>query len=228
MRTSIVTGGASGIGQAVATDLRTAGHRVLVVDIAPPTDADDADYIHADLATAAGLATVEESLAGTQITDLVHCAAIGQWSSIRDTPREVWENIIQTNLCATIGLTQVVLPVMPAGGRVILFASGTVFKGPKNLFAYVASKAGVIGFARCLAEELGEDNITVNVVSPGLTPTPMIADMAHTEAANIASRAIKRRAHVDDILGPVRFLLSDAASFVTGQTLCVDGGSVKP
>jgi NAD(P)-dependent dehydrogenase (short-subunit alcohol dehydrogenase family) len=228
MTTTIITGGASGIGRAVVEELRADKHQTIVVDVAPPTDDEVADlYIQADLSTPEGIATVENALDGREVNNLVHCAAMGQWSSFRDTPREVWERILRTNLEGTIAITQTVVPLMPRGSRIVLFASGTVFKGPKNVFAYVASKAGVIGFARCLADELGDDEITVNVISPGLTATPMITDMAHTEDANIASRAIKRRAHPQDLVGPVKFLLSPDAAFVTGQTLCVDGGSVK-
>lgn len=226
MRTSIVTGGASGIGKAITEALREDGHRVIVIDFAePPVDAED--YIQADLSTEEGIATIESYLASTEINDLVHCAAIGQWSPFRETPRDAWERIIRINLIGTIALAQAIVPRMKRGGRIVMFASGTVFKGPRNVFAYVASKSGLIGFARCLADELGDDGITVNVVAPGFTATPMIADMAHTEEANIASRAIKRRGEAQDQVGPVRFLLSEAAGFITGQTICVDGGSVK-
>ncbi|GAA4685600.1 SDR family NAD(P)-dependent oxidoreductase [Gordonia humi] len=228
MTTSVVTGGASGIGAAVAAALIAEGHRVIIVDIAaPPERHGAAQYIRADLGSPEGIDSIVAELGGHPVDNLVHCAARGQWSSFRQTERAEWEQILRTNLEGTIALAQAVVPLMPRGGRIVLFASGTVFKGSRNLFAYVASKAGVIGFARCLAEELGEDEITVNVISPGITATPMIARMAHTEEANIATRALKRRAHPDDIVGPVLFLLSDQAAFVTGQTLCVDGGSVK-
>jgi NAD(P)-dependent dehydrogenase (short-subunit alcohol dehydrogenase family) len=187
-------------------------------------------YIRADIATEAGIEILREGLLSggfSTVDHLVHCAAVLQYSPFRDTPRSDWERVIRTNLEGTIGVAQLIVPLMARGGRIVLFASGTVFKGPKNLFAYVASKAGVIGFARCLAEELGDDGITVNVVSPGITATSMIKDIAHTEQANIASRAIRRRAYPSDLVGPVLFLLSDDAGFITGQTLCVDGGSVK-
>lgn len=228
MTTTIITGGASGIGRAILDDVRKDGHRTIVVDLAPSPEPDLSDlHIQADLGTVEGIDRVVTALEGQPIDNLVHCAAMGQWSSFRDTPRETWERILRTNLEGTIAITQAVVPLMPQGSRIVLFASGTVFKGPKNLFAYVASKAGVIGFARCLADELGDDDITVNVISPGITATPMITDMAHTEEANIASRSLKRRAYPADIVGPVRFLLSSEAAFVTGQTISVDGGSVK-
>jgi 2-hydroxycyclohexanecarboxyl-CoA dehydrogenase len=228
MTTTVITGGARGIGLAIAEDLREHGHRIVVVDIAePPLDPRVDAYICADLSTPTGIERVAGALAGEPVDNLVHCAAVSHWSPFRDTPRETWERVLRTNLDGTIAITQAVVPLMGRGARIVLFASGTVFKGPKNLFAYVASKAGVIGFARCLADELGDDEITVNVISPGFTATPMIADMAHTEEANIATRSLKRRAHPADIVGPVRFLLSPAAAFVTGQTLSVDGGSVK-
>lgn len=227
---TLVTGGCSGIGAEIAATL--AGDRsTCVIDLREPdSPLPDVSYLRADLSTEAGIDTMLAGLADLRVDRvdaLVHCAAIVHHAPFRQTDRSTWERILTVNLHATMAVTQAVLPMMSDGGRIVLFASGTVFKGPANLAAYVASKAGVIGFARCLAEELGEHNITVNVVSPGLTATPMLTPMAHTEEANIASRVLKRRAYPADLVGPVKFLLSPDAAFITGQTLCVDGGSVK-
>jgi 3-oxoacyl-[acyl-carrier protein] reductase len=229
--TALITGGSSGIGAAVTESLRTDGTTCVVADLQPPRNPlDGVDYVRADIGTAEGVQSLVDHLAAagvSRIDHLVHCAGVVHRSPFRETSRAAWEHVLRVNLDGAIGVSQAIVPLMPRGGRIVLFASGTVFKGPRDLFAYVAAKAGVIGFARCLASELGEDEITVNVVSPGLTATPMADVLADTEAANIAGRAIQRRAVPDDIVGPVRFLLSEQARFVTGQTLCVDGGSVK-
>lgn len=231
MSTVLITGGCSGIGAAITESLRTDGIRCVVVDVQDVRDPlDGVTYVLADISCAEGVQSLVDNLAATgisRIDALVHCAGVVHSSSFRETGRTEWERVLRVNLHGTIAISQAVVPLMPRGSRIVLFASGTVFKGPRNLFAYVASKAGVIGFARCLATELGDDEITVNVISPGLTATPMAEVLADTEAANIAGRAIRRRATPDDIVGPVRFLLSEEARFVTGQTLCVDGGSVK-
>ncbi|MQA04916.1 MAG: SDR family oxidoreductase [Streptosporangiales bacterium] len=227
MTVAVVTGGARGIGAAIVEALRADGTRCVVADVQrPDVPLDGVDYVECDLATAAGVEVLLDELGVAQVDQLVHCAAVLHYAPFLETSRTEWERVLQVDLHAAIAVTQAVVPLMTDGGRIVFFASGTVFKGPQNMFAYVAAKAGVIGFARCLATELGDRGINVHVVSPGLTATPMVESMAHTEEANIATRAIKRRAYPDDIVGPVRFLLSDDARFVTGQTLCVDGGSV--
>lgn len=230
-RVSVVTGGASGIGAAIVAALTEEGDKCVVLDLArPQVPLAGVDYLSVDLGAPDSIAVVEQRLAEIGVTHvdcLVHCAAVLMAGPFRSTARSDWERVLRVNLDGTIAVSQAVAPLMARGGRIVFFSSGTVFKGPRNLFAYVASKAGVVGFARCLAEELGEAEITVNVVSPGLTNTPMMAPLAANEADNIANRALRRRQEPSDLVGPVMFLLSPAAAFVTGQTLCVDGGAVK-
>lgn len=228
MTVTVVTGAAGGIGSAVAGHLAELGHRIIGVDVVA-TDS-DGDRIAADLSCKDGISDLRTGLARlgvTAIDHLIHCAAVGQWSSLEETTREDWERIIRINLFGAIGITQEIAPNIEAGGSVILFGSGTVFKGPANMSAYVASKAGVIGFARSMAAELGDRGITVNVVCPGYTETAMVEQIAHTREANIATRAIKRDAVPADIVGTVEFLVSPQSRFLTGQAITVDGGSVR-
>lgn len=231
MKTAIITGGLGGIGAAIARRLAEQNVACLVTDLGEGANENGSMFYHrADISDEASLSTLvraSQSRFPDGIDYIIHCAAQVHYSTILQTDRATWLKVIQTNLIATIDLIAKLSPLIRQGGRVVLFGSGTVFKGPKEMFAYVASKAGVVGFAKCLADELGSREICVNVISPGMTQTPMIKDFAGIEDANIATRAIKRSAYVDDIVGPVMFLLSDDAKFVTGQTICVDGGSVR-
>lgn len=227
-RPILLTGGASGIGRAIARALRETGRAVLVCDrVSQPEWESAAEYMQVDLTDVGDLEALRRRLDGVELGGLVHCAAVTHWSSILETPRDEWERVLRVNLHATIGLAQTIVPLIANGGRVVFFGSGTVHKGPRNVFAYAASKAGVIGFARCLADEVGDREITVNVINPGITRTPMAEPLIGTEDANIASRALKRPAYPEDLVGPVLFLLSDGAAFVTGQSIMVDGGSIK-
>jgi NAD(P)-dependent dehydrogenase (short-subunit alcohol dehydrogenase family) len=115
-------------------------------------------------------------------------------------------------------------------GKVVNIASGTVFKGTPMQLHYVTSKGAIIALSRAMAREVGEDNICINTIAPGLTQSEAVLNEGQFSDehfdANIGSRCIKRAEEPEDLIGTAIFLLSPDSDFVTGQVLCVDGGSV--
>ena len=237
-RVALVTGASRGIGRAIASKL--AGQGATVVAAARGENARDT----VDTITAAGgkaeLATVDVSdaaaidavVAGTlsrhgRIDILVNNAGITKDQLMLRMKRDDWDSVLATNLTAAFALTQAVLRPMikQKRGRIICISSVVGQAGNAGQANYAASKAGLIGFAKSIAQEVASRNITVNVVAPGLIDTDMtraITGSAHEEWAS--KIPLKRLGTPDDIAAAVCFLASDEAAYITGQVLAVNGG----
>jgi NAD(P)-dependent dehydrogenase (short-subunit alcohol dehydrogenase family) len=141
---------------------------------------------------------------------------------------EVWRRVIAVNLTGTFLMVRALLPLMKESGkgRIVNIGSGTLFVGTRQQSAYVASKGGILGLTRTLANELGDYGITVNQVAPGLTITPNAIEAMPTSVVEMQrqSRSLQRDELPEDVVGAVFFVASDDAAFLTGQTLNVDGG----
>ena len=237
-RVAVVTGAAQGLGRAFALALSRRNYRLALIDItsAEPVAMQAGAGAHAYLADltipSVVEGTVRQILADMgQVDVLVNNLGGFPRKPFLDMTFEDWRAILALNLDSCFLVSRQVAPEMVERkqGRIINVASGTVFKGNSGLSAYVAAKAGVIGLTRVLARELGGHGITVNCVAPGLTATEGAAiytEGMSGEQATIQSRALRRRQLPQDVIGAVCFLASAQASFITGQTLVVDGGSV--
>jgi 2-hydroxycyclohexanecarboxyl-CoA dehydrogenase len=236
-RVAIVTGGASGIGQAIAVRLAADGARVAVFDLAGdpvrpgvkvPTSVDL--HVRCDVsdpdAVQHAVREVESTLGPPLV--LVHAAVHQFVRPIEEVTLDEWRRVQAVNVDGLFLLTKAVLPAMREAqwGRIVAISSSTFFVGARSMTHYVTSKGAVIGFVHGLAAEVGADGITVNAVAPGLTRTPpTIADLPPSMFADVASlQAIPRTGEPQDHAGVVSFLASDDAAFLTGQTLLVDGG----
>jgi NAD(P)-dependent dehydrogenase (short-subunit alcohol dehydrogenase family) len=144
-------------------------------------------------------------------------------------PVQEWDRLMAVNLRGVFLCCCAVVPYMrqQRSGKIVNISSGTVFHGSPLAAHYVASKAGVIGLTRSLARELGEDNINVNAIAPGLTISMDEVSEARMmqNQQRIQARALKRTETPQDLLGTVIFLCSAESDFMTGQTLVVDGGA---
>lgn len=236
----IVTGAAGGIGAAVARAFATSGARVMAVDLRQEAVDDLVDGLDgtghvgvvADLADVSGhptlVATAVERLGGVYV--LANLAAVLRRSSIEDITEEDWDAQHDVNLKATFFLARATADAMIArgdGGRIVLFASqGWWTGGFGGSVVYAATKGGVTTLCRGLARTYGPHRITVNCVSPGQVHTPMLMTGLPPETYE----AMKRQtplgyvAEPEELAGPVVFLASDHARYITGATLNVSGG----
>ncbi len=243
-KVAIVTGGAAGLGLAYARRFVGEGARVVIADIVDGAAAlarlDAPDVTHAVRVDVAVFADCERMVHEAQarfggVDVLVSNAAV--FATLKPTPFEAiaeaeWDRVMAVNVKGVWNCARAVAPVMRAqgGGRIVNIASAIAHKGTAGLLHYVTSKGAVIAMTRALARELGPDGITVNAVAPGLIMSetvlanPDIA--AFQREAVLASRALKREATAEDVEGTVVFLASADSTFMTGQTLIVDGGSV--
>ena len=238
---AVVTGSTSGIGQALAEALAAQGVNLVLNGLG------DAAKIAADRARIAAEHGVEVRYHGADMTRpdeiadlvafaerefgrldiLVNNAGITRDQLLLRMKRDDWDAVVATNLTGTFLCTQSVLKTMlkQRSGRIISISSVVGQSGNPGQTNYAATKAGIIGFSKALAREVASRSITVNVVAPGLIDTDMTRDISQDAQANWASAIpLGRLGTPEDVAAAVCFLASDAAGYITGQVLAVNGG----
>jgi NAD(P)-dependent dehydrogenase (short-subunit alcohol dehydrogenase family) len=240
-KTAIVTGAATGIGRATAQLLAERGAKVVAAGLQPErlqetveaiaNAGGDALAIDADVSDPQAIeqvaAQTQAAFGGADI--LVNNAAVYPLGPWHEMDAAAWDEVFATNVRGYYLLARAVRPQMIArgGGAIVNVSSVTFWTGQALLLAYIASKGAVIGFTRALAREAGPDGIRVNAVAPGAFPTAATeihADQEQLWRDVLDAQSIKRRGEVDDVARAIAFFASDDSSFVTGQTLLVDGG----
>lgn len=238
-KVAIVTGGAQGIGNAIAEGLAAEGARIVVADL------NRAEEAAAAFSAGVGLTvdvSSEEDVARMAEETVARCGRIdvlvnnaGLYASLAmrpftEIPLDEWRRVMDVNVASMFLTCRAVAPVMreQGGGKIVNISSGTPFRGVPFLLHYVTSKGAIVAFTRALAKELGRDNILVNCVAPGFTMSDGV--MAHPEVieklrdVSIAARTLQRDQTPEDVVGAVVFLCSPDSDFVTGQTIVIDGG----
>jgi NAD(P)-dependent dehydrogenase (short-subunit alcohol dehydrogenase family) len=220
---AIVTGGAQGIGQAIAERLELEGAAVEVLDLvaSPRVDVTDADAV--------AQAVTRVTSAHGRIDILVNNAGIYPYAPFEELSFAEWRRVLATNLDSVFLVTHAVYPTMRERryGRIVSISSAAFLVGVGELTHYTASKGGVIGFTRALAAGAGRHGITVNAVTPGFIETPGVLSNPEDSAlfdVIVSEQAVPRRGQPEDVAECVAYLVRPEAAFITGQTINVDGG----
>lgn len=237
-KVAIVTGGSQGIGRAIAEGLAAEGARIVIADLKGAEQAAGA------FENGVGLTVDVSSEADTErmADDTVkRCGAIdilvnnaGLYASLTMRPFEQipvseWRQVMDVNVMSMFLTCRAVIPRMrERGGRIVNISSGTPFRGVPFLLHYVTSKGAIVALTRALAKELGNDEVLVNCVAPGFTisegvrENPAVLDALRD--ASVSARTLKRDQQPTDVVGAVVFLCGPGSTFVTGQTIVIDGG----
>jgi 3-oxoacyl-[acyl-carrier protein] reductase len=232
----LISGGSRGLGESLVTGLLDAGYFVSTFSRRKTEfteqNAANANFFFetADIADAKsldGFLRAAESKLGT-FYGLINCAGIAADGVLATMPEQQLESVVSVNLTGALRLTRRVLRRMllnSTGGVIINVSSIIGLRGYSGLAAYAATKAGMDAMTRSLARELGHRQIRVNSIAPGYLETEMTHGLSAEQKDQIVRRTpLGRLGRPGDVVGPVRFLLSDAAAFITGQVLVVDGG----
>jgi NAD(P)-dependent dehydrogenase (short-subunit alcohol dehydrogenase family) len=240
----LITGAARGLGRAFAEAASASGARLVIADLLEREGAETAATLSAaghdvafqaiDLAVPRSIevavARAADRLGG--LDGLVNNAAIATGiggKMFDEIDIETWDRVMNVNIRGTWLVTRAAAPYLrlAGNGKIVNLASDTALWGAPRLLHYVASKGAIIAMTRSLARELGPDGVAVNAIAPGLTiveATEYVPEERHR--LYVENRAMNRRQMPEDVVGAVMFLLSDAADFVTGQLLPVNGGFV--
>jgi 3-oxoacyl-[acyl-carrier protein] reductase len=227
-RVVLVTGGSKGIGQGIAVRLAQAGHRVAATyrsgDVPQGVVGVQCDVTDPGQVEAA-FAQVESAIGTVEV--LVANAGITRDTLLMRMSDEDWDQVIATNLTGAFRVARRAARPMIRGrfGRIVFISSVVGQMGSAGQVNYAASKSGLVGMARSLARELGSRGVTANVVAPGFVETDMTAELGEDLVKKYAEQIpLGRLGSVDDIAGTVEFLASDAAGYITGAVIPVDGG----
>lgn len=213
-RTALVTGASRGIGASVAATLRSAGARVVCVSRSHGFDLQNAE---------------SRAKISADVDILVNCAGVQFSHAALDYPLDMWNREIEVNLTATFDLSQRAANHMIGRrwGRIVNFSSIAGIQGTRGIVGYSVAKAGVIELTKCLSNEWSPFGVTVNCLAPGYIETEMLKPLTDNEAAAANARGripAGRFGTPDEVAAAALFLCSDAARYITGVTLPVDGG----
>ena len=234
-RVALVTGGAGGIGGAIVRALAAGGHRVVAGDIADGAPEEAALAVALDVTDSDSVdeaATSAEREVGP-IEILVNTAGWDEFRLFLETDEDFWDRIIELNYKGCLRVCRRVVPgmVQREYGRVVNISSDAARVGSSQEAVYAGAKAGQVAFGKTLAREVARSGVTVNSVCPGPTETPLLAGMlgageASAKMVEALRRAVpmRRLGRPDDVAAAVAFLASDAAGYITGQTLSISGG----